>query len=103
MADKPAKLIVRNAEVSDIPGIMEMSERVYGTGMGYARSELFGQINRFHDGQFVAEYEGVIVGYCATFMISSDVALKPHTGTKSPVWASPPGTTRKGTCCTAWM
>jgi predicted amidohydrolase/GNAT superfamily N-acetyltransferase len=56
-----------------------MSERVYGPGMGYARSELFGQINRFPDGQFVAEYEGVIVGYCATFMISSDVALKPHT------------------------
>ncbi|MEZ5999279.1 GNAT family N-acetyltransferase [Hyphomonas sp.] len=79
MADKPAKLIVRNAEVRDIPGIMEVSERVYGRGMGYARSELFGQINRFPDGQFVAEYEGVIVGYCATFMISSDVALKPHT------------------------
>ncbi len=82
MSDKPAKLIVRNAEVSDIPGIMAVSERVYGTGMGYAQSELFGQINRFPDGQFVAEYEGVIVGYCATFMISSDVALKPHTWTE---------------------
>ena len=79
MSDKPAKLIVRNAEVRDIPGIMKMSERVYGRGMGYARSELFGQINRFPDGQFVAEYEGVIVGYCATFIISSDVALAPHT------------------------
>jgi hypothetical protein len=53
MADKPAKLIVRNAEVSDIPGIMEVSERVYGPGMGYARSELIGQLNRFPDGQFV--------------------------------------------------
>ncbi len=37
MSDKPAKLIVRNAEVRDIPGIMAVSERVYGTGMGYAR------------------------------------------------------------------
>lgn len=82
MSDKPAKLIVRNAEVRDIPGIMAVSERVYGTGMGYAQSELFGQINRFPDGQFVAEYEGVIVGYCATFMISSEVALKPHTWTE---------------------
>ena len=79
MSDKPAKLIVRNAETRDIPGIREVSERVYGTGMGYSSSEILGQINRFQDGQFVAEYEGRIVGYCATFMISSDVALKPHT------------------------
>jgi len=79
MPDKPAKLIVRNAETADIPGIMAVSERVYGPGMGYGQSEILGQINRFHDGQFVAEYEGRIVGYCATFMIASDVALKPHT------------------------
>ncbi len=58
MSDKPAKLIVRNAETRDIPGIREVSERVYGTGMGYSSSEILGQINRFQDGQFVAEYEG---------------------------------------------
>jgi hypothetical protein len=55
MPDKPAKLIVRNAETADIPGIMAVSERVYGPGMGYGQSEILGHINRFHDGQFVAE------------------------------------------------
>ncbi|MEZ5947229.1 MAG: hypothetical protein R3C04_10345 [Hyphomonas sp.] len=84
MPDKPAKLIVRNAETRDIPGIIDMSERVYGTGMGYGPSEILGQINRFPDGQFVAEYEGRIVGYCATFIISGEVALKPHTWTGNP-------------------
>ena len=34
--------------------------------------------SQFPDGQFVAEYEGRIVGYCATFRIDEAVALAPH-------------------------
>ncbi|MCA8902614.1 MAG: GNAT family N-acetyltransferase [Hyphomonas sp.] len=79
MSEKPAKLIVRNAETRDIPGIVGLSERVYGAGMGYSQAQIMGLINRFADGQFIAEYEGRIVGFCATFMISGDVALQPHT------------------------
>jgi len=33
----------------------------------------------FPDGQFIATYEEKIVGYCATFMISGEIALNPHT------------------------
>jgi len=39
---------------------------------------LRGQINRFPEGQFVAEYNGNIVGYCATFIIEGRLAKKPH-------------------------
>src|SRR5690606_187169 len=37
------------------------------------------QINNFPEGQFVAEYDGQIVGHCATFIISGEVGLKRHT------------------------
>ena len=45
----------------------------------YSRAMLLGQIHNFPEGQFVAEYEGAIVGYCATFLIDGDIALQPHT------------------------
>jgi predicted amidohydrolase/ribosomal protein S18 acetylase RimI-like enzyme len=80
---RPAKppLTVRNARVKDIPAIRSLVARVYAkTGMGgYSRAMLLGQIHNFPEGQFVAEYQGAIVGYCATFLIDGDVALKPHT------------------------
>jgi predicted amidohydrolase/GNAT superfamily N-acetyltransferase len=80
---KPAKppLIVRNARVRDIPAIRALDARVYGaSGMGsYSRAMLLGQIHNFPEGQFVAEFEGAIVGYCATFLTDAEIALKPHT------------------------
>jgi predicted amidohydrolase/ribosomal protein S18 acetylase RimI-like enzyme len=80
---KPAKppLTVRNARVKDISDIRSLVARVYAeTGMGgYSRAMLLGQIHNFPEGQFVAEYQGAIVGYCATFLIDSEIALKPHT------------------------
>lgn len=74
-------LIVRNARVKDIPHIRSLVSRVYrASGMGtYSRAMLLGQIHNFPEGQFVAEYEGAIVGYCATFLIDGDIALQPHT------------------------
>lgn len=73
------KLIVRNATLDDIPAIVELSRAVYGEGNAYNEAMLRGQINNFPDGQFVAEYESKIVGHCATFIISEDLALAPHT------------------------
>ena len=40
---------------------------------------LQGQQTHFPEGQFVVEYEGKIVGFCATFRINEAVALAPHT------------------------
>ncbi|MEY6431439.1 carbon-nitrogen hydrolase family protein [Thioalkalicoccus limnaeus] len=75
------QLLVRNARVKDIPAIRDLVTRVYAdSGLGtYSTSVLRGQIHNFPEGQFVAEYEGAVVGYCATFQIGPELALKPHT------------------------
>jgi predicted amidohydrolase/ribosomal protein S18 acetylase RimI-like enzyme len=75
------QLLVRNARIKDIPAIRDLVTRVYaGTGMGtYSASMLRGQIHNFPEGQFVAEYDDLIVGYCATFQIGPEHALAAHT------------------------
>ncbi len=75
------QLGVRNARVKDISAIRDLVTRVYAPhGMGtYTASMLRGQIHNFPEGQFVAEYDGKIVGYCATFQTTPEHALKPHT------------------------
>ncbi|MFE8071088.1 bifunctional GNAT family N-acetyltransferase/carbon-nitrogen hydrolase family protein [Marinobacteraceae bacterium S3BR75-40.1] len=81
--DPSQRLFVRNAELSDIPQIVELSERVYdGTGMyGYTAGPLTGQINTFPEGQFVAMVGDRVVGYCATFRIAEQLALRSHSWT----------------------
>ncbi|MBY9066465.1 carbon-nitrogen hydrolase family protein [Hyphomonas sp. WL0036] len=73
------KLVIRNAKPRDIPAILPLYEKVYGVAYGYTADQIAGQINKFPDGQFVAEFEGQIVGHCVTFMINSSTALAPHT------------------------
>lgn len=71
-------LVVRNAELGDARAISRLSARVYGEGAAYPPEMIRGQITNFSEGQFVAEYEERIVGYCATFRVSEELALKPH-------------------------
>lgn len=75
---RKAKLKIRNARYQDIPDLVKLSQTVYGQ---HAMTEqmLRGQISAFPEGQFVAEYEGRVVGHCATFVIKGDIALKQHT------------------------
>ena len=75
------QLRVRNATAEDIPGICALSNRVYAdTGMhGYSQGAVTGQLNHFPAGQFVVTVDNTVVGYCATFMVSGAIALKPHT------------------------
>lgn len=82
--DPSARLYVRNARIEDIPAIEELSERAYrGTGLyGYSAGPLKGQLHHFPEGQFVAVLGDRVVGYCATFRISGEIALKPHTWTE---------------------
>jgi predicted amidohydrolase len=74
-----SKLVIRNATPKDIPALLPLYEKAYGVGLGYTADQIAGQINRFPDGQFVAEFEGRIVGHCVTFIISSSVAMAQHT------------------------
>jgi len=80
LSDAASKLVIRNARLSDIPGIADLSTRVYaGTGMyGHSEGALTGQINNFPQGQFVILVNDKVVGYCATFRISEKVGLQAH-------------------------
>ncbi len=73
-----SRLIVRRAKRSDIDALADLSRRVYAPVAGYSRRTLRAQLNNFPDGQFVAEYDGKIVGHCATFITTEAVALAKH-------------------------
>ncbi|MCS3904248.1 putative amidohydrolase/ribosomal protein S18 acetylase RimI-like enzyme [Methylohalomonas lacus] len=77
--DSKPVLIIRNARLADTPAICQLSARVYKHEPPYTPAQIKGQINNFPDGQFVAEFEGKVVGYCATFIADESVALQPHT------------------------
>lgn len=84
LSNPASKLIIRNAKLSDVPAIANLSSRVYaGTGMhGYTEGPLTGQINNFPQGQFVILVDDKVVGYCATFRISESLGLQAHTWTE---------------------
>lgn len=74
----PAKLEVRVARPADVDGILALISRAYPGIENYSAGQVRGQINNFPDGQFVAVFEGDIVGYCASSRIDEAVALAPH-------------------------
>lgn len=78
--DHRSRLTLRNAVHADIPAIADLSTRAYvGTGMhGYSEGALTGQLNNFSAGQFVVTVDDKIVGYCSTFRISGEAALRHH-------------------------
>jgi predicted amidohydrolase/ribosomal protein S18 acetylase RimI-like enzyme len=77
-----SRLVVRRAKRADIEALAELSRRVYAPVPGYSRRMLRAQLNNFPDGQFVAEYDGKIVGHCATFITTEKIALAQHTWTE---------------------
>lgn len=79
MSNTHTKLVVRNARLKDIPDILPLYEKVYGVAYGYTADQIAGHINKFPDGQFVAEFNGQIVGHCVTFMIDGSKAFSQHT------------------------
>jgi len=74
-----ARLTVRRATLEDVAAIADLSRRIYHPQTGLNAQMVRGEINNFPDGQFVAVFEGRIVGHCATFMVKESVALSPHT------------------------
>lgn len=76
-SDDTATLIVRLVEPGDFRGIAALAKKIYGSG--YSDDMLRGQYGHFPQGQFVAEFDGRIVGHCATFRIDEAIAMAPHT------------------------
>jgi predicted amidohydrolase/predicted N-acetyltransferase YhbS len=73
------RLVIRTATLADVNAIRALSRRVYGDDLAYGVGHIRGQINNFPEGQFVAEYGGKVVGYCATFITHEGLATSPHT------------------------
>lgn len=74
-----ASLSVRNANAADIKALIELFRRAYPNMEPYTSSMLLGHLANFPEGQFIVEYEGDVVGYAASFLISEKLALSPHT------------------------
>lgn len=73
------KLVIRVAKKMDVGAILALSKQVYADLPPYTKAHLTGHINAFPDGQFVAEYEGELIGYCASIRVDEKLALQPHT------------------------
>lgn len=78
-AENQAKLTVRIARTEDVEAITALCRKVYPAMPPYSETQVRAQILNYPEGQFVAVYEGHIAGYCATFRISGEIALAPHT------------------------
>jgi len=73
-----SRLTVRRASAADAEAVAELSRKIYETQPPLKVQMIRGQLNNFPEGQFVAEYNGTVVGYCATFIISEEKALSNH-------------------------
>ncbi len=76
--EKKGTLAVRNARPADIDDLVALTAKVYGPELGHSADMLRGQQAQFPAGQFVAEYDGRIVGFCATFRIDEEPAMAEH-------------------------
>jgi predicted amidohydrolase/ribosomal protein S18 acetylase RimI-like enzyme len=74
-----AKLIIRRAELADAKAIADLSRKIYTEDLCYSDAQIRGQINNFSEGCFLAEYEGKVVGYCASLVVSDELASRQHT------------------------
>lgn len=75
--EKP-KLIIRQARTQDISEISRLSKEVYSDHIGYTNEQVLGHLNHFPIGQFIAEYEGKVIGYCSSIILPKEKALGKH-------------------------
>lgn len=74
-----ASLIIRNAKISDVKDVQELSAKIYRWSAPYSKEVLKAHVKNFPEGQFVAEFNGKVVGYCACIIVDEELALRPHT------------------------
>ncbi len=73
-----SKIIVRNTRITDADAINQIVSACYPGSPPYPRDALRAQLNHFPEGQLVVEYEGRIVGFCISFIISEAEAFRQH-------------------------
>ncbi len=73
------RLNIRKTCVADFKSINSILTRIYPETKPYPHNALLAQISHFPDGQFVAEYDGEVIGFCMTFIVSDKLAMRPHT------------------------
>ena len=78
MAPTKRKILVRKTSFKDASAINEVVSKCYA-GPAYPIDALRAHINHFPEGQMVVEYEGKVIGFCITFIINEEEAMKPHT------------------------
>jgi predicted amidohydrolase/ribosomal protein S18 acetylase RimI-like enzyme len=78
MSETKPKLILRTAQLKDLPAIETLGRVCYPDAPPYTLAQLRGHIQNFPEGQFVAVYDDEIVGYAASFMIAEALAMAPH-------------------------
>lgn len=74
-----AKVVVRKVERKDFKQITSLSSKIYDEATSITVEMLNGQFDKFREGQFVVEYDGKIIGHCATFIIEEEAAFRNHT------------------------
>lgn len=81
MTNKPEKIILRTAKVSDIPSLLKLTEIAYPEfDGGYSPDILQGQITNFPEGCFVVEDDkGELIGYSASIRLKGKRIFRPHT------------------------
>lgn len=72
-------MIIRNMKEEDIDKIIALQEVCFPGMDPWKRDHLESHLNIFSEGQFVAEYDGEIIGSCSSLIINFDEYDDRHT------------------------
>ncbi len=71
-------IVVRNTKLTDSEAISDIVSACYPGIPPYPSDSLRAQLNHFPEGQKVIEFDGRVVGFCASFIISEAEAFRAH-------------------------
>ena len=66
------RMIIRNTKQEDIDEIIKMQNSCFPGMEPWKRDQLESHLEIFPEGQFVAEYDGKVVGSCSSLIINFD-------------------------------
>ncbi|CAD6523600.1 YhcX [metagenome] len=76
-------VIIRNLRNDDISKVVELQKAAFpymaAEGVYWKPEQLEGHLKIFPEGQFVADYNGIIVGSCSSLIVQFDPEYKDHT------------------------